>query len=532
MIRENHQMKNELIFRRIILVAILFYLGLFGYNSLTRTRNFSEDSMNYIDVARNIKCGLGITQSTLGFNQPRFSPDTEFPVPLTAQPPLYPLFIALTSHTGISPKDTSLIISFVSYLLLLYLVYKITIFLYDKNIAFLAVGLLLVYYPIKLVCRYACSEPLCGVFLFTSIWLLLRIDFQQSSKREWITIILSGLFAGFAFATRLAVIFISLAAVIYLFIESKQRRQKLQNILLYLIGFLIIFGSVLGRHLILTGTIFTEPNPSSIGIREVVKKMVFSLLGRSINMFHPRTETIIIGSLILIVFIILIIQKRAVQKIADLSLRKKRYILLLWSGLYLLYLISQRTRYHFDPITPRFVFYAGVPLIILGCVFIIKALRFKPILNLCFILIIAIISIQSEIRLLIHSPKYEELNIIRGSERLTWIADNTTNQDLIIGNNTVDIPFYFNTYNVVSFSPYPYTDFPDYQKVLKLCENHRENFDNFYIVLKNSDKSEENWSKDYGSFFTDIYFERTSRFPELVHLKTLEDGKIYQVQFN
>jgi len=116
MIRESHQVKFELISRWVVIIGILFYLGLFGYNSLTRTRNFSEDSMNYIDVARNIERGSGITQSTLGFNQPRFLSDSEFPVPLTAQPPIYPLFIALTSQTGISPENMSLIISFVSYI--------------------------------------------------------------------------------------------------------------------------------------------------------------------------------------------------------------------------------------------------------------------------------------------------------------------------------------------------------------------------------------------------------------------------------
>ena len=44
-----------------LLVAVLaVYFGLFTFNSLTRARSFSPDSMNYVDVARRLAAGDGL----------------------------------------------------------------------------------------------------------------------------------------------------------------------------------------------------------------------------------------------------------------------------------------------------------------------------------------------------------------------------------------------------------------------------------------------------------------------------------------
>ena len=69
----------------LLALAVAAYVGLAGYNSLTRTRNFSPDSMNYVSVARNIAEGKGITQPALGFNQPHISLEVTLPPPFTSQ---------------------------------------------------------------------------------------------------------------------------------------------------------------------------------------------------------------------------------------------------------------------------------------------------------------------------------------------------------------------------------------------------------------------------------------------------------------
>src|SRR3954468_1761071 len=91
-----------IIARRLVLIAAIAYLALLTFNWVTRTGRFSPDSMNYVNIARNIVAGQGVTQPTLGFNQADWKLDDKPPVPVTVHGPLYPALIALVSQTGLS----------------------------------------------------------------------------------------------------------------------------------------------------------------------------------------------------------------------------------------------------------------------------------------------------------------------------------------------------------------------------------------------------------------------------------------------
>ena len=56
------------------LLGLLFvgHVGVFGWRSVTFDRRVTGDSMNYIDVARNLSAGEGLVQSAAGYNQPTF----------------------------------------------------------------------------------------------------------------------------------------------------------------------------------------------------------------------------------------------------------------------------------------------------------------------------------------------------------------------------------------------------------------------------------------------------------------------------
>ncbi len=72
------------LWRRLCVALLVVYALLFAFNSFTRTREFDDpDTMNFIDVARHVATGQGVTQSTLGFNQPHFDADDAIPTPLT-----------------------------------------------------------------------------------------------------------------------------------------------------------------------------------------------------------------------------------------------------------------------------------------------------------------------------------------------------------------------------------------------------------------------------------------------------------------
>ena len=127
-------------------VMILLYLVIFGYKSITRVDGFYDpDAMNFVDVARNLATGHGFAQSTLGFNQPRFSVDDTVPVPFTTQAPLYPLLIAFVHWTGIPFDESAVLISAICFGLVLVLAYRICLELYDDRTAILAVILLLLF---------------------------------------------------------------------------------------------------------------------------------------------------------------------------------------------------------------------------------------------------------------------------------------------------------------------------------------------------------------------------------------------------
>jgi hypothetical protein len=146
-----------------VVILLIIYLSLFFFNTLNRTRYFSTDSMNYVNVARNITAGKGISQPTLGFNQPTFSINDQVPTPFTSQPPLYPLMIALISLIGISHADAALVVSFLSYIGILLSVFLITVKLFNKNIASIALGFLILFHPLRFIGRAALSEAL-GIF--------------------------------------------------------------------------------------------------------------------------------------------------------------------------------------------------------------------------------------------------------------------------------------------------------------------------------------------------------------------------------
>ena len=105
-----------------VLLALLFvgHVGVFGWRSITFDRRVTGDSMNYIDVARNLSAGEGLVQSAAGFNQPTFwgedfSPD--FPEKTRAgHNPGYSVLIAAVAEvTGLEHADAAFIIGPAAY---------------------------------------------------------------------------------------------------------------------------------------------------------------------------------------------------------------------------------------------------------------------------------------------------------------------------------------------------------------------------------------------------------------------------------
>ena len=105
-----------------VLLALLFvgHVGVFGWRSITFDRRITGDSMNYIDVARNLSAGEGLVQSAAGFNQPTFwgedfSPDFPDKTRAGHNPGYSVLVAAVAEVTGLEHADAAFVIGPAAY---------------------------------------------------------------------------------------------------------------------------------------------------------------------------------------------------------------------------------------------------------------------------------------------------------------------------------------------------------------------------------------------------------------------------------
>jgi len=127
-------------------------------------------------------------------------------------------------------------------------------------------------------------------------------------------------------------------------------------------------------------------------------------------------------------------------------------------------------------------------------------------------------------------PPYQfEQQIVR-RERLRWIAQNTTRKDLIIGDDTMDVPFYFDRESAVSFSPYPYTEYLDYKKLIGYVRKNYRRYEKIYLLVRNYGWQESELRYKFGAFIADIILGHLDQYPEIIPLEYLSDVYIFKVQ--
>src|SRR5262249_46903452 len=150
-----------------LLIILLLYLPFFWFNSISRAMIDvgDPDGINFMDIARNIVSGRGIVQSTGGYSDPHFLTNADdLPSPLTTQPPLYPLLLALVAKTGVPYLDASLLISVISYGLIVLIAYLLVAQLYGQNAGLLAAALVCTFGPLRSSARAPMSECLAVMF--------------------------------------------------------------------------------------------------------------------------------------------------------------------------------------------------------------------------------------------------------------------------------------------------------------------------------------------------------------------------------
>ena len=161
------------------LLGLLFvgHVGVFGWRSVTFDRRVTGDSMNYIDVARNLSAGEGLVQSAAGFNQPTFWErdfTPHFPEKTRAgHNPGYSVLIAAVAEvTGLEHADAAFVIGPAAYAAAL-----ASAFLFASRLLGSAAGLLaaaFVAHQIRWVFLRTWTEPVVIALLLALLVLLAR----------------------------------------------------------------------------------------------------------------------------------------------------------------------------------------------------------------------------------------------------------------------------------------------------------------------------------------------------------------------
>ena len=183
-----------------VLLALLFvgHVGVFGWRSITFDRRVTGDSMNYIDVARNLSAGEGLVQSAAGFNQPTFwaqdfSPDFPDKTRAGHNPGYSVLIAAVAELTGLEHADAAFLIGPVAYAVALG-----SAFLFASRLLGSAAGLLaaaFVAHQIRWVFLRTWTEPVVIALLLV----LLAVFARGATPRR---AVVGGLVAGVALLVR------------------------------------------------------------------------------------------------------------------------------------------------------------------------------------------------------------------------------------------------------------------------------------------------------------------------------------------
>jgi hypothetical protein len=544
--------ENDNRWRPACLALLGLYVVLFAFNTLTRTRNFADpDTMNFVDIARHIAQGEGIRQAALGFNQPVFEVDDPVPTPLTHQPPLYPLAVATLSkvathaNLALPVADAAVLISVLCYALVLSAGYVIAMRLFGSREALATVLLLALYAPLREFCQSAFSEPVALVLMFASFWLLLAYAAAPASRTHLAA--LAGLAAAAAVATRYALAPLVIVGAGFVFMQRAPRidngpfipekgtiaaTARLRNTGLFLLGPAVVGALLMWRNLnILGGSPLPGYLPSGTGPAQNLRNALASLVSDYADPVPDLLQSVLLVG-VAVGLCLLARRHGRLQPVISSTLLTGRGAQLLTAFVcaYLLFLVAERSHSFLDPIGARLLLPAAVVLVMLFATFVVRAGAVNSRRLAIGGCLVALSLVGFEIRTAIVTPAYRVQRLIGDSERLSWVQHHTTGADLIIGEDAVDIPFYFKRRAVVSYSPFPYTETLPYPKILGLCQRFKPSHDRVLLVLRNHPAGDwGKWEGRLGPFIHSASVGQVENYPQVTPLAELRDGRVYRV---
>ena len=517
---------------------IVVYLALFLDNSIVRIRLFSADSMNYIDVARNISNAKGIVQSTLGFNQALlFNQDSSIPAPFTSQPPLFPILIAIISRVGLDQANAALLISASAFGYVTLLAYFIMRKLYGPPVAVLSAGLLLVYPDLRLVARYAWTETLGISFVLTTLYCAIRLaDEHQTARNAILWAAVAGLSAGLAFDARYVFGTAAIIGLVYLVLYLRADKQMLlTGGIAYLAGLSVPVGLELRHNWVVAGRILPVLLPSDRGLVLNIEDAAFRLFADNVwsglsGLDLNRLVRLGLNLIVLVLVLGLLLKNlRSPNVLSDTFFSNGRSLLLVWFFAYLIVLIVQRSLQSFDTIGERLIVPAGIVVPLLLAVLYTQSVgppvaENNILVSVAMVLLVALL----EVGVGLTWPAVSDGTTIAQSPRLTWIEQNTSPHDLVVGDDAVDIPFYFRQ-DAASFSPYPFTVHLQYDQLVGFVGNQCANYRRFYLVLRDYRLEPDQIQYQFGDFITNVLAGHLKDYPDITDIGRLPDAYLYRI---
>lgn len=227
--------------------------------------------------------------------------------------------------------------------------------------------------------------------------------------------------------------------------------------------------------------------------------------------------------------VLAIVRRRLIMSISPLVSGRAARLFTVFAVVFIVFLVYQRSHSHIDDINPRLLLPASPALLILASAYIVRASEIYTgvLRGVAAIVLLGLIAYQ--VKVAVQTPVFSVDKIVAESERLSWIAANTTAADLVIGEEAVDVPFYLHRPAAISYSPYPFTEILDYDKLLALCRRLQPSYPRIFLALRKHLPGDDTLVDQFGVFIAEAGEGKLAAYPGVTQVAHLKDGRILRV---